>query len=88
MTDEPSPQTTAKRIERLPNGEFLVFYPLDDSTEQKCETESLGYAPMTPIVKWSLIALRSYLIIMCSIAAFNSHILSIERVGIRGYHRR
>jgi hypothetical protein len=64
MTDEPSPQTTAKRIERLPNGEFLVFYPLDDSTEQKCETESLGYAPMTPIVKWSLIALRSYLIIM------------------------
>jgi hypothetical protein len=40
------------------------IHPLDDVAEGKCETENLGYAPMTPMVKWSLITLRTYLIIM------------------------
>jgi hypothetical protein len=70
MTHEASSQTAATphaaavRVECLPNGEFLVIHPLDDVAEKKCETENLGYAPMTPMVKWSLIALRTYLIIM------------------------
>lgn len=54
----------ARRTERLANGEFLVVHPLDDEAEEKCETGMLGYTPMTPMVRWSLIALRSYLIIM------------------------
>jgi hypothetical protein len=48
----------------MPNREFLVIHPPDDFAEAKCETKNLGYAPMTPMVRWSLIALRSYLIIM------------------------
>jgi hypothetical protein len=64
MTQESPHERTAKRVEHLPSGEFLVIHPLDDEAEDKCETEKLGYTPMTPMVRWSLIALRSYLIIM------------------------
>jgi hypothetical protein len=54
----------ATRVEHLANDEFLVIHPLDVTAEDKCETETLGYTPMTPMVRWSLIALRTYLIIM------------------------
>jgi hypothetical protein len=47
-----------------------VIHPLDDVAEGKCETENLGYAPMTPMIRWSLIALRSYLIIMALLALY------------------
>jgi hypothetical protein len=79
MTDEPSPQTAAKRIERLPNGEFFVIHPLDDSREEKNETKSLGYAPMAPMVKWSLVALRSYLTFVDGPAQVESRISSDSR---------
>jgi hypothetical protein len=51
-----------KRIERLSDLEVLVIRPVDDATKEKCETE--GHAPMTPIMKWSLIVLRADLIII------------------------
>lgn len=64
MTDKAEHETAANGVKRLPNGEYLVVHPLDDIAEQKVKTEGLGYASMTPMVRWSLIALRSYLIIM------------------------
>lgn len=64
MTNSGSEKTASGRIGRLPDGKFLVVHPLDDVAEHKCDTESLGYAPMTPTVRWSLIALRSYLVVM------------------------
>ena len=70
MTTEESQGSAPRRIERLSNGEFLVIHPLDDLAEGKLRTEDLGYAPMTPMVRWSLIALRSYLIIMALLVLY------------------
>ncbi len=63
-TDTEAARIAGRRIERLPDGKYLVVHPLDDVAEHKCDTENLAYAPMTPMVRWSLIALRSYLILM------------------------
>jgi hypothetical protein len=64
MTNDASRETVANRTRRLADGGFLVVHPLDDVAEQKCETEGLGYTPMTPMIRVSLIALRSYIVIM------------------------
>ena len=41
-----------------------VVHPLDDAPEQKRQTEGLGPIAMTPAVKFSLLVLRGYLILM------------------------
>lgn len=41
-----------------------VIHPLDDAFEAKVEISCLGLMPMTRSVKWSLIVLRGYVIIM------------------------
>lgn len=43
---------------------YIVVHPLDDVLEQKVNTETLGSMAMTASVKWSLISLRAYLILM------------------------
>ena len=43
---------------------YVVVHPLDDMPEEKVNTETLGPMPMTTTVKWSLISLRGYLILM------------------------
>ena len=43
---------------------YVVVHPLDDSPEEKVDTDTLGAMPMTATVKWSLISLRGYLILM------------------------
>ena len=43
---------------------YVIVHPLDDVPEAKVDTESLGRMPMTPAVRWSLISLRGYLILM------------------------
>ncbi|HKV41898.1 MAG TPA: hypothetical protein VJX67_22025 [Blastocatellia bacterium] len=45
-------------------GRFVVIHPLDDLPEEKCAIESLGHIRMTAGVKWSLFALRAYLVLM------------------------
>jgi len=64
MAPRDSQDRRARRIEHLPDGSYLIIHPLDDTAENKCETEHLGHAPMTPMVRWSLIALRAYVVIM------------------------
>ena len=80
MTDAEAAGIAGGRIERLPDGKYLVVHPLDDVAEQKCDTENLGYAPMTPMVRWSLIALRGYLILMTLMVIYRclqlAHIIS------------
>ena len=43
---------------------YVVVHPLDDVPEEKVDTETLGPMLMTASVKWSLISLRAYLILM------------------------
>jgi hypothetical protein len=43
---------------------FQVIHPLDDIEEKKVNVDDLGLMPMTRSVKWSLIALRTYLVVM------------------------
>ncbi len=43
---------------------YVIVHPLDDFPEEKIDTENLGRMPMTAAVKWSLLSLRAYLILM------------------------
>jgi hypothetical protein len=54
---------------------FRVVHPLDDEPEQKCASEGLGPIVMTPAVRYSLIALRGYLILMGGILVY--HVLGM-----------
>jgi hypothetical protein len=49
---------------------YLVVHPLDDVPEEKVDTESLGPMPMTASVKWSLISLRAYLVLMIALVFY------------------
>jgi hypothetical protein len=46
---------------------FRVIHPLDDTAEEKVNVDSLGLMPMIRSVKWSLIALRTYLVLMIAL---------------------
>jgi hypothetical protein len=61
---------------------FYVVHPLDDIPEEKCNADDLGPMPMTRSVKWSLMALRGYLVIMGLLVAY--HVLDLA--GVFGHH--
>lgn len=43
---------------------YVVVHPLDDAPEKKIDTQNLGPMAMTGAVRWSLLSLRAYLILM------------------------
>jgi hypothetical protein len=47
-----------------------VIHPLDDTPELKCDPDRLGRMALRPVVKWSLLALRSYLIVMILLVGY------------------
>lgn len=49
---------------------YIVVHPLDDVPEEKVDIESLGRMPMTASVKWSLITLRAYLVVMIGLVFY------------------
>jgi len=49
---------------------YIVIHPLDDVPEEKVDTESLGPMPMTSSVKWSLISLRAYPVLMIALVFY------------------
>lgn len=49
---------------------YIVVHPLDDIPEEKVNTETLGPMPMTASVRWSLISLRAYLILMLGLVFY------------------
>ena len=55
-----------------------VVHPLDDVAEQKCSSDALGPIEMTRSVRWSLVALRAYLIAMGVLLAY--HVLDMAGV--------
>ena len=56
-------------------GHYLVVHPLDDRPEEKVDTEILGPMPMTRTVRFSLLSLRVYLILMILLVAY--HVMQI-----------
>ena len=51
--------------------EFVVIHPLDDRPEQKVDLAQLGPMRMTRTVRWSLVALRGYLVLMLLLVAYH-----------------
>jgi hypothetical protein len=52
------------------NPEQVVVHPLFDKPEEKLNPENLGPMHMTKSVKYSLISLRVYLILMVGLASY------------------
>ena len=61
---------------------YIVVHPLDDAPEEKVDTDTLGPMPMTRAVRWSLISLRAYLILMLGLVGFRV----LELAGLFGAH--
>ena len=57
---------------------YIVVHPLDDVPEEKVDTESLGPMPMTASVKWSLISLRAYLVLMIGLVFYRVVALAVR----------
>ncbi len=54
---------------------YIVVHPLDDLPEEKVDTEHLGAMAMTRSVKWSLVSLRAYLVLMFVLVLY--HVLGL-----------
>jgi hypothetical protein len=52
------------------NCRFYVVHPLDDQAEVKCSADNLGPMKMTPSVKYSLLALQGYLVLMGALVSY------------------
>jgi len=50
---------------------YQVIHPLFDEPEVKCSTEGLGKIKMSRSVRWSLFALRAYLVMMFVLLAYH-----------------
>jgi hypothetical protein len=57
---------------------YVVVHPLDDVPEEKVDTESLGPMPMTASVKWSLVSLRAYLVLMVALVFYRVLSLAVK----------
>ena len=68
--------------EEVPENHYLVIHPLDDQPETKIDTANLGPMPMTASVKYSLFALRGYLVLMMLLVLY--HVLDLA--GLFGHH--
>jgi hypothetical protein len=50
---------------------FYVVHPLDDIPEAKLKSDHLPPLVMTPMVRWSLFALRAYLVLMMVLLTYH-----------------
>jgi len=69
-------------LERRQEDLFLVIHPLDDLPEQKVDTAHLGPMPMMRSVRISLMALRTYLVLMTLLVLY--HVADLAGVFSRG----
>jgi hypothetical protein len=49
---------------------YQVIHPLYDVPEQKRNVEEMGRMPLSPVVKYSLLSLRLYLIAMGALVVY------------------
>lgn len=76
MTQVLDPEMIRKHGYDETNNHYVVVHPLDDLPEEKIDTEALGPMPMTLSVKWSLISLRGYLVLMIGLVFYRVLVLS------------
>jgi len=69
-------------VTAVPDDHFVVIHPLDDIPEQKIDTSALGPMPMTTSVRFSLLALRGYLVLMMLLVLY--HVMDLA--GAFGRH--
>jgi hypothetical protein len=69
-------------VDEVSENHFVVVHPLDDVREQKADISNLGPMPMTASVKFSLITLRGYLVVMMLLVLY--HVLDLA--GVFGRH--
>ena len=69
-------------VTEVPENHFVVVHPLDDLPEEKIDTSALGPMPMTASVRYSLMALRGYLILMMLLVLY--HVMDLA--GAFGQH--
>lgn len=65
-----------------PSRRFLVVHPLDDVAEQKLDTAHLGPMRLTPAVRYSLLALRAYMVLMMVMVCY--YVLHLAGAFTRG----
>jgi hypothetical protein len=71
-------------VTEVPENHFLIVHPLDDVRETKIDTSTLEAMPMTASVKFSLMALRGYLILMMLLVLY--HVLDLAGVFAQHGH--
>jgi hypothetical protein len=76
------PVTMDVKLNEIPENHYVVVHPLDDLPEEKVDTTILGTMAMTTSVKLSLLALRSYLIVMVLLVLY--HVLDLA--GVFAHH--
>ncbi len=64
---------------KLNQNHYYVVHPLDDVPEVKRSADEFGPMPMTRSVRWSLFALRGYLILMGVLVA-------VQVFAMAGHH--
>jgi hypothetical protein len=60
----PNPEDVLKHGYDATLNRYVIVHPLDDRPEEKIDVEMLGPMPMTGAVRWSLVSLRAYLVLM------------------------
>ncbi|MGA8655546.1 MAG: hypothetical protein WB586_05300 [Chthoniobacterales bacterium] len=78
---EQSDQPTGAAEGELESDFFLVVHPLDDYPEEKLKSDHLPPIEMTLSVRWSLIALRAYLILMILLCFY--HVIDLAGQAMR-----
>ena len=71
-------------ITEVPENHFVVVHPLDDAPEQEVDTSVLAPMSMTASVKFSLMTLRGYLVLMMLLVLY--HVMDLA--GTFGGHGR
>jgi hypothetical protein len=69
-------------MDQIPENHYVVVHPLDDRSEEKIDTSMLGPMPMTTSVKFSLMALRGYLILMVLLVVYHC----VDLAGVFSKH--
>ncbi len=70
ITNVLRPEETSKHGYDESLNRYVVVHPLDDAPEEKVNTDALGPMAMTASVRWSLISLRAYLLLMFALVLY------------------
>ena len=77
-------ENRTRRVEETERHPHLVVHPLFDGPEEKVDTLHIPPMQLTRTVKFSLLTLRAYLVVMATMLVY--HFLDLA--GILGHHAR